>query len=180
MYRLQYTKRGNTTKLSIHRGEWTDFMFEHKCDTIQQLREHIKMSAKDGMQFWTTEDMKHFFAFLFKYLRDADTSRALETEIAARALYGAITIGGIHCDSKMAFFARTFCQFLFEKRFVFKCLNMDQWKIFIDFSRTIAADFSNFDLADAWPTMYDDYVEWVKLKTTQQHASTQCDSMMHE
>jgi hypothetical protein len=162
---MQYEKRGKATKLSIHRGEWMDYLFQVKCDNLQQLREHITQNAKDGMQYWTTEDMKRFFTFLFFYLRENEQSRSLDTEIAARAIDGAVLKGGLPGNSRVAFFARTFCMFLYEKRFNFRCLNMDQWKIFVDFSRTIAADFSNFDLTDAWPTVYDDYVEWVKEKT---------------
>jgi hypothetical protein len=164
MYKLQYEKRGSATKLSIHRGEWIDYLFQVNCDTIQQLREHIKENAHNGMRFWSNEEIKKFFIFLFKYLRENENSRSLDTEVAARALDGTICRDIVNRNSRLGYFARTFCKFLYEKRNVFKCLNLDQWKIFVDFSGTIAADFSNFDVSDAWPTMYDDYVEWARSK----------------
>jgi hypothetical protein len=59
-------------------------------------------------------------------------------------------------------FINNFIEYLsnFEKKI--KCINLDQWKILIDFSYLIKDDLSNYDPNDSWPSLYDDFVEWLK------------------
>mmetsp|Transcript_31850 Transcript_31850/g.43695 ORF Transcript_31850/g.43695 Transcript_31850/m.43695 type:complete len:85 (+) Transcript_31850:723-977(+) len=45
-----------------------------------------------------------------------------------------------------------------------KSLSSDQWMMWLDFSTTIAIDFSNYDPAGPWPVLFDDYVSWKKKK----------------
>jgi DCN1-like protein 4/5 len=47
---------------------------------------------------------------------------------------------------------------------MYRGLNSDQWRNFISFSFCIRIDFSNYDANDAWPSIYDEYVEWVRKK----------------
>jgi len=44
----------------------------------------------------------------------------------------------------------------------YKSVNLDQWMNILEFSRTIRADFTNYDENGAWPVLLDEYCEWAK------------------
>ena len=44
-----------------------------------------------------------------------------------------------------------------------KCLNLDQWMSFLEFSQTIGGpetNFAGYDVNDPWPILLDEYVTW--------------------
>ncbi|KAM9972954.1 hypothetical protein ACTFIR_012325 [Dictyostelium discoideum] len=43
-----------------------------------------------------------------------------------------------------------------------KSINKDQWLCFLEFSRTVKADLSNYDDSEAWPLLLDQFSEWVQ------------------
>ncbi|KAK1926655.1 Cullin binding-domain-containing protein [Papiliotrema laurentii] len=43
-----------------------------------------------------------------------------------------------------------------------KAVSKDTWNLFIDFIRTIDADFKDYDEEAAWPSTIDDFVEYVR------------------
>jgi len=59
--------------------------------------------------------------------------------------------------------AKTFVKFLGEQT-SYKALNLDQWLNFLDFSRTIKQDFTNYDENSAWPVILDEYAAWCGKK----------------
>lgn len=59
--------------------------------------------------------------------------------------------------------AKTFVKFLSEQT-SYKALNLDQWLNFLDFSKTIKPDFSNYDENSAWPVILDEYATWCGKK----------------
>lgn len=45
-----------------------------------------------------------------------------------------------------------------------KCLNKDQWDVFYEFSRSMDDVFTGYDDTAAWPSLFDEYVEWRRGK----------------
>ena len=41
-----------------------------------------------------------------------------------------------------------------------KCLNKDQWDVFYEFSRIMDDEFTGYSDTAAWPSLFDEYVEW--------------------
>jgi len=41
-----------------------------------------------------------------------------------------------------------------------KSLNKDQWDVFYEFSRTMDDKFTGYSDTAAWPSLFDEYVEW--------------------
>eukprot|EP01062_Namystynia_karyoxenos_P040049 TRINITY_DN291_c2_g1_i1.p1 TRINITY_DN291_c2_g1~~TRINITY_DN291_c2_g1_i1.p1 ORF type:complete len:507 (+),score=79.26 TRINITY_DN291_c2_g1_i1:95-1615(+) len=56
-------------------------------------------------------------------------------------------------------FTRSFCQYLSQTGV--RSVNFDQWRNFVPFSLEIQPDLSNYSAEDAWPTLYDNYVDWL-------------------
>ena len=49
-----------------------------------------------------------------------------------------------------------------------KCLNKDQWDVFYEFSRSMDDVFTGYDDTAAWPSLFDEYVEWRQSKKRQE------------
>jgi len=47
-----------------------------------------------------------------------------------------------------------------------KGVSKDTWQMLFDFIRTINYDFSNYDMEAAWPSTFDDFVEYAKERLT--------------
>ncbi|KAL9651526.1 hypothetical protein ABK040_001472 [Willaertia magna] len=141
------------SKLTISRSEWLFGMFNLQCDTIEKLRMKITQVETESYS-WNAEQMKNFFAVVFRILRDSEKSRSIDVNTAATALQVLM--------SNRSHFTERFCNFLIStSNPTHKCLNLDQWKIFVDFSASIRSDFGNYDSNDAWPSLYDDFKDWV-------------------
>jgi hypothetical protein len=102
---------------------------------------------------WTIEDVKEFFGFCFQYLKDSINQKSLETDIVC------LVLKNIMGESRSSF-THSFTKFLESSSI--KCLNLDQFKMFVDFSCIVRPDFSNYDPKDAWPTVFDDYVDYMR------------------
>lgn len=45
-----------------------------------------------------------------------------------------------------------------------KAVSKDTWALLVDFARSIDKDFKEYDEDGAWPSMIDDFVEYVREK----------------
>lgn len=50
-----------------------------------------------------------------------------------------------------------------------KCLNKDQWDVFYEFSRSMDDEFTGYSDTAAWPSLFDDYVEWCRKQISTKH-----------
>jgi hypothetical protein len=50
-----------------------------------------------------------------------------------------------------------------------KCLNKDQWDVFYEFSRSMDDEFTGYSDTAAWPSLFDDYVEWRRKQSGMKH-----------
>jgi hypothetical protein len=143
------------SKLEITRCEWMFGMHELKVDTTEKLRIKLNELVHELSQ-WNGEKAKHFLTYVFNLLRDRSDSRSIDTIIAAHSL---------HCIMKgRSPLADSFCNFLVAHHDTYKVLHVDQWKIFIDFSNafpSVEYAIHNFDANDAWPYLYDEFIDWL-------------------
>jgi len=136
------------SKLTISRSEWVFGMFNLQCDSVEKLKNKIDEVTQESYS-WNPEQMKNFFAVTFKVLRESEKSRSIDVHVASYALL--VLMNG------RSPFTETFSAFLVSEENPIRSINLDQWKIFVDFSANIAANLSNYDPNDAWPSLYDMY-----------------------
>jgi len=135
----------------ISRDEWARAFAALRCDSVERAKRRlihyqVQLKASPGL-------FPLFFNYVFKCL-NRRSLRCVEVHAAQRAL---LTVIGTRSP-----FTFTFCQFLNEA--AHRGLNADQWRNFLTFSSCIRPDFANYDVNDAWPTLYDEYVEWLRRK----------------
>jgi hypothetical protein len=64
--------------------------------------------------------------------------------------------------------AKEWCEFVTERR---KgdgggTVSYDEWRMLLEFATTIEEDFGNHNASEAWPSLVDEFVEAMRVKTT--------------
>ena len=60
---------------------------------------------------------------------------------------------------------KKFVEFLKEQETT-KALNKDHWTTFYQFIHSVSEDLSDYDPEDAWPSLFDEYVDWKKKRNS--------------
>uniref|UniRef100_A0A7S1KQA5 Defective in cullin neddylation protein n=1 Tax=Percolomonas cosmopolitus TaxID=63605 RepID=A0A7S1KQA5_9EUKA len=141
-----------TSKEHITRGEWIRGMYALKCDRMEKLHASLDEAIRHAQGSWCTDELKQLFTFVFRYLRENKASRTIDVTLGARALSCLI-------DNR---FSKSFVHFLLTHQC--KRLNLDQFRIFIDFSNTYEKDLhmTSYDPNDAFPCLFDEFVEFFR------------------
>jgi len=120
-------------------------------DSISKLKNqlnNIKKDLDDPVKY------KEIYRFAFGFAKERD-QKILDLAIAD-ALLGLVMGNRFPHGDHLR-------QYLIEQK-TYKSVNMDQWMNILEFSRTIKADFTNYDENGAWPVLLDEYCEWAKEK----------------
>ncbi|KAJ2849212.1 DCN1-like protein 5 [Coemansia brasiliensis] len=114
----------------------------------------LKMAIENTVEAFKTnsELFKTFYRKMFDYLRQ-DKQKSITAEYAV-AVLPVIT-------SNMWVFEK-FVEFLKANDDKIKTISRDQWQSLLALSRNLEPDMSNYSKDDAWPTMFDDFVDWAK------------------
>ena len=106
---------------------------------------------------------QQYTCFCFHFFRTArgGTGKALDRATAQRLLL--LVVG------QVSPFTLTFAQFLAAEGIAH--VTFDQWRNFIPFSSEIAESLENYNAADAWPTLFDRYAEWLTANRGATHAA---------
>lgn len=106
------------------------------------LVEEIKHSNKD---------FKELYNFTFSFgLDHASGQRALPMDMA-------IALWELVFTYRKPPLLQRWCEFLQENGT--RGISRDTWTMFLPFINTIKTDFSNYDESEAWPSLFDDFVE---------------------
>ena len=142
-------------KMILTRNEFFDGMIHFKSDSIKKLTyqlNHIQTIIDD----WTIGEEQNLFSFIFHFLKGNEKSKYLSTFQVVKFLQNAKDFGDYY-------YLNSFIEFLnSEKRIG---INLDQFKLFVNFSYYIKPDLSNYSITDGWPILYDDFVSFLKKKT---------------
>ncbi|RKO93421.1 Cullin binding-domain-containing protein [Blyttiomyces helicus] len=107
-------------------------------------------------------EYRDLYEYAFAFTRSDDSQKSIVVE-SAQAMWTIVTPPSRfpHVSS--------FFEFLEERKPV-KVINKDQWKNFIEFVTTVDEGLVGYDDSSAWPTLFDEYVEWKreKLEESQQ------------
>eukprot|EP01063_Lacrimia_lanifica_P010966 TRINITY_DN17743_c0_g1_i1.p1 TRINITY_DN17743_c0_g1~~TRINITY_DN17743_c0_g1_i1.p1 ORF type:complete len:501 (+),score=134.81 TRINITY_DN17743_c0_g1_i1:49-1503(+) len=117
-----------------------------------QLCEYLHASMLQDFHMF-----QQYFSYTFHFFKPPDQKR-LDRVTAQRLLF-------LVCPTFT--FTSTFAHYLNVSGTA--ALTFDQWKNFLHFSAEISPTCHNYSDYDAWPTLYDGYVEWLR----QTHAQPQ-------
>ncbi|KAG0225797.1 DCN1-like protein 5 [Actinomortierella wolfii] len=127
--------------------EWMKGMKKLGVDSSAKLKDKLPglvAKLKEPQEF------KDFYRFVFMFVKDSEQKcMPIDTAISI--------LGTVIGDRRHV---KQFLEFLEEKRPV-KVINKDQWYSLLDFTESVAEDFSDYDEANsAWPVLFDEYIEW--------------------
>ncbi|GAM22996.1 hypothetical protein SAMD00019534_061710 [Acytostelium subglobosum LB1] len=109
--------------------------------TLQTMTHQIKL---DPIKF------SELYKFSFRFASEIESKKSVDLQIAAEMLE-LVLPDGPHTKSFIKFLRNTKS---------YKVINMDQWVCFLEFSKTVKGDLSNYDESEAWPLLIDDFVEF--------------------
>ncbi|KAG0330992.1 hypothetical protein BG004_001874, partial [Podila humilis] len=129
------------------KDEWMKGMARLEVDSSDKLKQLLpKYMAK----LEDPQEFKEFYRYIFMFTKDSEQKCMLVD--TAIGMLETVLGGRRHIKEFLAFL---------EAKKPVKVINKDQWYSLLEFSDTIAEDFSNYDgINSAWPVLLDEYVEW--------------------
>ena len=125
-----------------------------KSDSIKSLRNKFPELEEEVVK--DIEKFKDLYRFTFKFGLDIEEGqRALPTNIA-------IPLWKLVFSKSPPKVTETWYAYL-EHRQV-RGISRDTWFMFLNFTETIDSDFGNYDDSEAWPSLFDDFVEHEREK----------------
>lgn len=100
------------------------------------------------------ENFKDLYRFTFQFGLDADEGqRSLQREIA-------IALWRLVFTQNKPEILEQWLDFLAENPSGIRGISRDTWNMFLNFTQAIGPDLSNYSEDEAWPSLFDTFVEW--------------------
>lgn len=100
------------------------------------------------------ENFKDLYRFTFQFGLDAEEGqRSLQREIA-------IALWHLVFTQDTPEILDRWLEFLAENPSSIRGISRDTWNMFLNFTQTIGPDLSNYSEDEAWPSLFDTFVEW--------------------
>ena len=129
------------------RKEFMDGCKNLRVTDAQSLRRRFPDLIQETKS--SEKSFKELYQYTFTFGLDRD-QRALPADMAI-ALWQLV-----FTHRKLALLQKWFD---FLQQAEIRGISKDTWNMFLPFINTIAPDFSNYDEAEAWPSLFDDFVE---------------------
>uniref|UniRef100_A0A5S6QXN9 Defective in cullin neddylation protein n=1 Tax=Trichuris muris TaxID=70415 RepID=A0A5S6QXN9_TRIMR len=147
------------TQCEFTKDEFVNGLMEIRCDSLEKLRNKLE---KFRSELQDEEKFRDFYQFTFLFAK-SPSQKGLDVEMAIG--YWRLILSGrfFHLDN--------WCNFLQSTRR--KPITRDTWNLVLDFSKVISNDFNNYDTQGAWPTLLDEFVEYMKKSFEKQSMDLQ-------
>ncbi|XP_071964674.1 DCN1-like protein 3 [Antedon mediterranea] len=120
-----------------------------KVDTMERLKSkfvELKKEVEEDSKF------KDLYRYTFNFGLESDRGqRSLPTEIA-------IPLWRLVFTNRVPPILDRWCNFLQQNDV--RGISRDTWQMFLNFTEVIGSDLSNYDDNEAWPSLFDDFVEY--------------------
>jgi len=133
----------------IAKDEFIGGMLKMKIDTVEKLQEYLPIFKQD-----LEEHREEVWNWAFG--ASSEGRKSLELE----AVYVLINL---FFPNEETPHVKEYVEFLKEQENT-KMISKDQWSSFYQFVHTVNNDLSNYDTEDAWPCLFDEYVDWRKQR----------------
>ncbi|PWA81937.1 Defective-in-cullin neddylation protein [Artemisia annua] len=148
-WKMQAEKQGYFTL-----EEWRRGLKRLRADTIAKLKKALPELQQEVRRSTNNLD---FYTYAFKYCLTEDKQKCIDIESICQLLE--LVLGSEFHQQVVSF-----VQYL-KIQTDYKVINMDQWLGFYRFCQEISfPDSSNYDSQQAWPSIMDDFVEWMRSK----------------
>ncbi|KAJ3432226.1 rp42 related [Anaeramoeba flamelloides] len=128
------------------RKEFLNF-WKYEADTTERIQSKIPFFMKRCEQ-----NFNKFYVWVFGWSKEHSEHRSIALPIA-RELWKLILPGHWKLCDKWFEFINT----LNENS---NSINLDSWKLLLDFAQTTGSSMEDYDETAAWPVLIDDFVEW--------------------
>ncbi|XP_050431984.1 DCN1-like protein 3 [Adelges cooleyi] len=135
------------------RDEFTNGCFALQVDSIASMK--IKLSEMTGDLDYKTEEFKSLYRFTFKFGLDNVVGQRILPVDTAIALWQLVF--HVHKPEIL----QRWLNFL-ESQETIRGIPKDTWNMFLNFAESVSpnGDLSNYDDTEAWPSIFDDFVEY--------------------
>ena len=100
------------------------------------------------------ESFKDLYRFTFQFGLDAeDGQRSLQRDIA-------IALWRLVFTQDTPSILERWLDFLAENPSGVRGISRDTWNMFLNFTQAVGSDLSNYSEDEAWPSLFDTFVEW--------------------
>ncbi|KAJ4884779.1 hypothetical protein Rs2_34872 [Raphanus sativus] len=148
-WRMKAERQGYFTK-----AEWRIGLKALKVDTITKLKKALPELEKEVRKPLNFVD---FYAYAFKYCLTEEKQKFLDIETICQLLDMVL---GSTFRAQVDYFV----DYLKIQK-DYKSIHMDQWMGFYRFCNEISfPDMTNYNLELAWPSILDDFFEWLREK----------------
>ncbi|CAI9116305.1 OLC1v1017416C1 [Oldenlandia corymbosa var. corymbosa] len=141
--------------------EWKTGMSSLHSETLPNLNSALTQLEKDIRKLSSSSDFVDFYTFSFNYCISEERQKGVDVESVCLLLQLILGGGGDKIVGKQKSWVEYLVRFLKEQTDT-KVITLDQWMGFYRFCNEISfPDMKNYDAADAWPWILDDFVDWM-------------------
>ncbi|XP_059635439.1 uncharacterized protein LOC132277617 [Cornus florida] len=135
---------------SLH--EWRKGLKALQVDSIRKLKKALPELEKEVRMH---QNFEEFYAYAFRYSLTEEKQKYIDIESICELL-------NLVLGSQFRPQVDKFTEYL-KVQNEYKMINIDQWKGFLRFCSEISfPDLQNYDLSEAWPSILDNFVEWMR------------------
>lgn len=134
------------------------------ADSIEGICNRFPCLLNEAKQ---EDKFKDLYRFTFQFGLDSEEGqRSLHREIA-------IALWKLVFTQNKPLILDQWLDFLIENPSGIKGISRDTWNMFLNFTQVIGPDLSNYSEDEAWPSLFDTFVEW-ELERRKKEEETKC------
>ncbi|XP_014663448.1 PREDICTED: DCN1-like protein 3 [Priapulus caudatus] len=154
------------TMCRFTRSEFASGCRRLRVDSVRGIRDRFPDMLDEVRD---ADAFKDLYRWTFKFGLDADVGqRVLPTDIA-------VSLWRLAFSQREPRILKRWLAFL-ERHPHIRCIPKDTWHMFLNFTEAVGDDLSCYDDTEAWPSLFDDFVEYENDQTNQNVTS---DSQEH-